>query len=148
MADNRDLKRHRKRLTLKFGVDAASRISFTEDISPQGMCIRSAVVSPPGTLLSIDLTLPDGNLVKLAGVVVWAKKVPPNMIHAIKKCGMGVKFTRIEAGSEAFERFCAEIDGRPQSPPSSFVGGYFNGNPPRPGAVELAEIDRLPGAEE
>ncbi len=128
MADNRDLKRHRKRLTLKFGVDAASRISFTEDISPHGMCIRSAVVSPPGTLLSIDLTLPDGNLVKLAG--------------------MGVKFTRIEAGSEAFERFCAEIDGRPQSPPSSFVGGYFNGNPPRPGAVELAEIDRLPGAEE
>jgi hypothetical protein len=148
MADNRDLKRHRKRLTLKFGVDAASRISFTEDISRQGMCIRSAVVSPPGTLISIDLTLPDGNLVKMAGVVVWAKKVPPNMIHAIKKCGMGVKFTRIEAGNEAFERFCAEIDGRTQSPPSSFVGSYFNGNPPRPGTVEFAEIDRLPGAEE
>jgi hypothetical protein len=135
MADNRDLKRHRKRLTLKFGVDAASRISFTEDISRLGMCIRSAVVSPPGTLLSIDLILPDGNLVKMTGVVAWAKKVPPNMIHVIKKCGMGIKFTRIEAGNEAFERFCAEMDGRAQSPPSSFVGSYFNGNPPGPGTV-------------
>jgi hypothetical protein len=112
MADNRYQKRHRKRLTLKFGVDAASRVSFTEDITRQGMCIRSAVVSPPGTLLSIDLTLPDNNQVKITGVVVWAKKVPPNMIHVIKKCGMGVKFTQIEAGEEAFELFCAEIPER------------------------------------
>src|SRR6266516_134289 len=142
MADNRDLKRHRKRLTLKFGVGAASRISFTEDISRQGMCIRSAVVSPPGTLLSIDLTLPDGNQVKMAGVVAWAKKVPPNMIHVIKKCGMGVKFTRIEAGNEAFERFCAEMDGRTQPPPSSFVGSYLHGNPPRPRALAFADPPR------
>ena len=136
MAENRDLKRCRKRLSLKFGVNGRSRVSFTEDITRQGMCIRSAVVSPPGTIINIDLTLPDDKLVTMKGVVVWAKKVPPNMIHIVKKCGMGIKFTRIETGEEAFAQFCAEIEGR-----SSVVGGNLDGNPPRPRPVELAEID-------
>ncbi len=112
MADKRTLKRHRKRLTLKYGIDGLGRVAFTEDISRQGMCIRTAFVHPPGSRINIDLTLPDGNMVKLEGEVVWAKKVPPNMIHLIKKCGMGVRFTRIEAGAEAFERMCIELHGR------------------------------------
>lgn len=114
MNDKRDLKRHRKRLTLKFGSETASRVAFTEDISPQGMCIRTASVSPPGSRIKIDLTLADGTLVRLEGEVVWAKKVPPNMIHLIKKCGMGVRFTRVEGGAEAFERMFCELYGRLQ----------------------------------
>lgn len=104
-------------MTLKFGIDGASRVAFTEDISRQGMCIRTAFVSPPGSCIGIELTLPDGTPVKLAGEVMWAKKVPPNMIHLVKKCGMGVRFIRIEAGAEAFERLCVELYG--QLPPIS-----------------------------
>lgn len=109
VADKRNEKRHRKRLTLKFGPETASRIAFTEDVSLQGMCIKTAFVSPPGSRLRIELTLPDGSLVRLNGVVVWAKKVPPNMVQLIKKCGMGVKFTGIEAGEELFAQMCSEM---------------------------------------
>ena len=122
VADKRNLKRHRKRMTLKFGIGGLSRVAFTEDISRQGMCIKTAFVHPPGSSIDIDLTLPDGTPVKLVGEVMWAKKVPPNMIHLIKKCGMGVRFTRIEAGAEAFERMCVELTGQlPPVPPQNFV---------------------------
>lgn len=97
---------------MKFGLEAPSRIAFTEDISASGMCIKTAFVCPPGSHLSIELTLPDGGLVQLKGVVVWAKKVPPNMIHLIRKCGMGVRFTGIEAGEELFARLYDELRGR------------------------------------
>lgn len=110
--EKRITKRHRKRLALKYGIDTPSRVAFTEDLSRQGMCIKTAMVFPPGSRISIDLTLPDGNLVQMQGVVVWAKKVPPNMIQLIKKCGMGVKFTRIVAGEELLDRMCDELSGR------------------------------------
>ncbi len=109
MAEVRDTKRHRKRLSLKFGIEAPTRVAFTEDFSRFGMCIKTAAVSPPGSHLKIELTLPDGDLVKIEAIVVWAKRVPPNMINMIKKCGMGIKFTRIEAGEGIFERLCDEL---------------------------------------
>jgi hypothetical protein len=109
VANARDTKRHRKRLSLKFGIEAPTRVAFTEDISRFGMCIKTASVSPPGSRLKIELTLPDGNLVKIEGIVVWAKKVPPNMINLIKKCGMGLKFTKIDAGEGVFENLCDEL---------------------------------------
>jgi Tfp pilus assembly protein PilZ len=145
VADTRNLKRHRKRMTLKFGNGEAHRVAFTEDISRQGMCIKTAFVYPPGSSIKVELTLPDGTLVKLEGLVVWAKKVPPNMIHLIKKCGMGVKFTRIEAGEEAFAGLCGELS--TDDRPALFVGDDLHGDPPLPRAIELTEIDRLPGAE-
>jgi hypothetical protein len=109
MPNARDIKRHRKRMTMKFGVESASRIAFTDNISLQGMCIRTAMVCPPGSRLKIELTLPDGAVAKLAGVVMWAKKVPPNMIHLVKHCGMGIKITGIVAGEEDYRRLCDEL---------------------------------------
>ncbi len=109
MAEKRDLKRVRKRMTLKFGMDEPNRIAFTEDVSAQGMCIRTAFVCPPGTEIVIELCLPDGNQVRIKGVIAWAKKVPSNMVHLVKKCGMGVKFTKLEAGEDALTRLCSEI---------------------------------------
>ena len=108
----RDLKRHRKRLTMKFGIDVPSRIAFTEDISRQGMCIKTAMVCPPGSRLKIELNLPDGTVTKIMAVVMWAKKVPPNMIRLVKKCGMGVRITRIVSGEDDYRRLCEELHGR------------------------------------
>ena len=109
MTDLRDVKRHRKRLTLKFGIDVPGRVAFTEDISLQGMCIKTALVCPPGSRLKIELNLPDDSVVKIAGVVMWAKKVPPNMIHLVKKCGMGVRITGISSGEEDYRRLCGDL---------------------------------------
>lgn len=112
MDDLRDVKRLRKRLTLKFGIDLPARVAFTEDISHQGMCIRTAMVCPPGSRLKIELNLPDGTVTQMAGVVMWAKKVPPNMIHLVKKCGMGVRITGIVSGRDGYERLCEELHQR------------------------------------
>ena len=109
MAGTRDTMRHRKRMSLKFGIEAPTRVAFTEDFSSSGMCIKTAAVSPPGSRLKIELTLPDGNLVKIEAVVVWTKKVPPNMINMIKKCGMGIEFTSFESGGLAFASLCDEL---------------------------------------
>jgi PilZ domain-containing protein len=109
MTDVRDVKRHRKRMTLRFGIDAPTRLAFTEDISQQGMCIKTARVCPPGSRLNIELNLPDGNVAKIAGVVMWAKKVPPNMIRLVKKCGMGVRITGITSGKEEYRSLCEEL---------------------------------------
>ncbi len=112
MADLRETKRMRKRLTLKFGIDMPGRVAFTEDISPEGMRIKTALVCPPGSRLKIELTLPDGSTAKLRATVMWAKKVPPNMLHLVKKCGMGVRITAIEAGREGYMELCSELLGR------------------------------------
>lgn len=112
MEDARDMKRLRKRLTMKFGIETPSRVAFTEDISLQGICIKTAMVCPPGSRLKIELSLPDGNVTRMAGVVMWAKKVPPNMVHLVKKCGMGIRITGIEAGEEGYAKLCEELNAR------------------------------------
>lgn len=109
MDNIRDVKRHRKRLTMKFGVDLPSRVAFTDDISREGMCIRTAMVCPPGSRLTIELNLPDGTVAKLGGKVMWAKKVPANMVHLVKKCGMGIRITGILSGEEEYRRLCDEL---------------------------------------
>ena len=105
----RDTKRHRKRLPLKFGCGVPTRVGFTEDISLQGLCIKTAFVSPPGTHLNVELSLPDGSLVQMTGVVVWTKKVPPNMVQIVKKCGMGLRVAEIQEGKEKYVRLCSEM---------------------------------------
>jgi hypothetical protein len=39
---------------------------------------------------------------------MWAKKVPPRMLHLVKKCGMGVKVVKIISGEEAYRDYCEE----------------------------------------
>src|ERR1039457_5632 len=109
MSEKRTINRFRKRLTIKFGIDGAHRVAFTEDISRTGICIKSAFVFNPGSKLVMELLMPDESIVNLKGVVVWAKRVPPNMIHLIKKAGMGIMFTKIENGKELFEKLIADI---------------------------------------
>ena len=109
MNELRYLKRLRKRMTIRFGIGAPTQLAFTEDISLQGICIKTAMVCPPGSRLKIELNLPDGSVAKIAGVVMWAKKVPPNMIRLVKKCGMGVRITGITSGEELYRSLCEEL---------------------------------------
>lgn len=104
MAEKRDMKRHLRRLHVKFGTDAPNRLGFTGDISIEGMFIKSTNVSQPGTKLKIELTLPDKKTVVAEGIVMWAKKVPPQVIHLVKKAGMGVRITRFISGHEDYLR--------------------------------------------
>ncbi|WP_243369855.1 PilZ domain-containing protein [Geotalea sp. SG265] len=110
MADKRTIKRLRKRLTVKFGLLQADRIAFTEDISHNGLFIKTANVASPGNDIKIELSVDGNTLVRMEARVMWAKKVPANMLRLVKKSGMGVRILRIVDGGEAFSELCRELD--------------------------------------
>ena len=105
MADKRDLKRHKKRITIRFGIGEAVRVAFTEDISVTGMFIKTPNIIPPNTKIRIEFSIPDERKVELEARVMWAKKVPQNMFHLVKKSGMGVRFLRFHSGEEHFNNY-------------------------------------------
>jgi Tfp pilus assembly protein PilZ len=105
MAEKRIINRVRRRLALRFGNDTPVRMAFTEDVTDYGMFIKTTNLYRPGTQIAIELILPDERKVNLIGMVRWSKKVPPNMIHLVKKAGMGVKILRFVDGEDTFMQF-------------------------------------------
>ena len=104
MADKRDITRLKKRLTVRFGIDEATRVAFTEDISITGMFIKSANICPPNTKIKVEFEVADNQIVLIARVM-WAKKVPQNLFHLVKKSGMGVRFLRFERGEAHYNDY-------------------------------------------
>lgn len=58
VANNRDIKRIKKRISIRFGIDEAVRLAFTEDISMTGMFIKTPNIIPPTQGLKSSLTSP------------------------------------------------------------------------------------------
>lgn len=107
MADKRDKQRIRKRIALEFGTgDITARKAFSEDISPLGMFIKTANVSNPNTVLRIELEH-NNQRISLDARVMWAKRVPQNLFHLVKKSGMGVRIIRFHSGQEQYLDLCA-----------------------------------------
>ncbi|HBO84581.1 MAG: pilus assembly protein PilZ [Deltaproteobacteria bacterium GWC2_42_11] len=104
MPQKRNLKRYNKRLSLKFGIEEPVRTGYTEDISNDGLFVKTVNAYPPMTRLNIEITLPDKNIVKAEGVVMWLKKVPPSLVYMVKKSGMGIRITKITEGEELYRK--------------------------------------------
>jgi hypothetical protein len=104
MTEKRIILRLKKRLTIRFGLNDANRIAFSEDISTTGMFIKTANVCPPNSRIRIEFTV-DNHLIQVDARVMWAKKVPQNLFHLAKKSGMGVRFLIFRLGEEHFQRF-------------------------------------------
>ena len=102
LPEKRDIKRKKKRLKVRFGVDAPKRVAFTEDISDRGVFIITGQPERPGTLIVIDMLLPDETRVLVYGRVRWAKKVPPRLVRVANKGGMGVVLQRFEKGEQEY----------------------------------------------
>ena len=109
MAEKRDIKRHRKRLTVRFGIDAPNRLAYSDEISAHGIFIKTSNIVPPGTSIKIELTLPNNDLVIFEGMVRWAKRIHPKMIHLTNKCGMGVEITKFIIGETSYQQLIAEL---------------------------------------
>jgi len=105
MPENRLQKRHRKRLPLKYGTNGSMRMAFTEDVSDEGIFIRTATIYPPNTELKVELTTPANESILLEGRVRWAKRVPPNLLR-VTKGGMGIRITRFLDGEQAYRQLC------------------------------------------
>jgi len=109
VADKRDIQRVNKRLIIRFGVNEAERVAFTENISMAGMFIKTPNVISPNTRIAIEFLLPDGHKIELEARVMWAKKVPANLFHLVKKSGMGVRFLRFHSGEDVFTEYFEKI---------------------------------------
>lgn len=109
VAEKRDIRRIRKRISLRFGIGEAARVAFTEDVSMTGMFIKTPNVAPPNSKIKIEFELPDGTKIELEARVMWAKKVPQNLFHLVKKSGMGVCFLHFHSGEAAFDDFFESI---------------------------------------
>ena len=112
MAEKRNIKRLRKRLTIKFGLQNAERVAFTEDISHHGMFIKTANVASPGSKIRIELSIDDNCIVNMEAQVMWAKRVPANMLQLVKKSGMGIRILGFISGEDAYNNLCMELHAR------------------------------------
>jgi len=110
MPDNRNLKRHRKRLQIKYGANGSMRTGFTDDVSDSGFFIRTAVVYPPNTLLRVELLSPANDVILVEGIVRWAKRVPPSLLRTAKG-GMGIRIEKFFSGEDAFRAMCDKLNG-------------------------------------
>jgi len=108
MAEKRDNYRHRKRMALRFGVDAPNTTAFTEDISDEGLFIKAGLVQPVGRELQVEIDLGGGRIIRLLARVQWAKKVPPALLRSYKG-GMGVRIVRFSDGEEHYRALCDEL---------------------------------------
>lgn len=113
MAEKRNLIRLKKRITLKFGANASTKVAFTEDLSPNGLFVKTGNPLPPGTKVKIELTMPDKNKVLMEGMVRWRKTGPLQAIHLNIKIGMGVKILTFLSGEEHYRSFIDAIKNKP-----------------------------------
>jgi hypothetical protein len=109
MPEKRKLDRHRKRYSLRFGSGEPTQFGFTEDISTTGIFIKSVNVCTIGSVILVELTIDKERKVLLEGRVMWAKKVPPQMIHLVRKSGMGVHIIRFISGESDYSLLCEEL---------------------------------------
>ena len=109
MAEKRDIRRIKKRISIHFSIDETVRVAFTEDVSMTGMFITTPHVITPNTKIKIQFDLPEGSRVEVEARVMWAKKVPANLFHLVKKSGMGVRFLRFHSGEDAFDDYFEKI---------------------------------------
>jgi hypothetical protein len=100
--EKRQKKRVPKRLIVRFGKSRPDVLGFTEDLSIDGLFIKATAVFDPGTVLAIQLMLPDNRQIDLTGQVVWARRTPPSLARFVKKSGMGIRLLQIPPGYTQF----------------------------------------------
>lgn len=94
MPEKRNDERLRKRLMVRYGVEAPTKTAFARDLSEGGVQIQTNNVLTPGTTLQIELQFPDRTFTLWARVC-WAKKVPPQLAYTLH-CGMGLEFLQVD----------------------------------------------------
>jgi hypothetical protein len=103
MAEKRDGKRHKKRLKVRYGDKDNMSVGFTEDVSEEGLFIRTGLTRAPKSTLQVELETSENEKVTFSGQIQWTKRIPANMVHKLKG-GMGVKITDFFSGEEAFHK--------------------------------------------
>jgi hypothetical protein len=84
-------------------------VAFTEDISTSGMFIKTPNIASVNSIIKIQFTLPDGSFVGVEGRVTWARKVPQNLFHLVKKAGWEFVFFDFFPARKPLIRFSRKL---------------------------------------
>ena len=83
--------RYRRRVEVRYSAGGlAERIGYSGNISLSGMMLRTPVVLPPGTCLTLDIHFPT-EVLRLEGRVMWAREGPLTLLST-GRIGMGIRF--------------------------------------------------------
>jgi hypothetical protein len=107
MSEKRWEKRHKRRLQLRFGDGDVTTMGLTDDISEEGIFIRTGAVQSPGTLLTIELYTPSNERIVLEAIVQWTKTVPSYALRRGKKGGMGLRILKFVSGEDYYRNLCS-----------------------------------------
>lgn len=75
--DKRKCKRINKRLVASFGTEELKHTGITNDISQTGLFIKTTKSYQPGSILKINLLLPNNGSTTFTGRVIRTYKHPP-----------------------------------------------------------------------
>ncbi len=108
MADKRLGARLRKRIKVTFVENGKQRMGYTDDISEEGLFMRTAAAQPPNSAIVFEFEIDGQGRVVVEGRVRWARRIPAQMVYKAKG-GMGVKFYRFHSGEEIYRSFVKRI---------------------------------------
>jgi len=92
MAERRTFPRSKRRYLVEFTLDGVASNGFTNDLSPNGIFVRSARLPELGANLTLSLHLTDGKRLTVRGKVVRTRRVPPALSRVIPS-GFGIRLT-------------------------------------------------------
>lgn len=112
MQNRRVFPRYRGRVRVQYGTptDACgeSKIAYTGDVGPAGCHVLTTTPALPGASLDLEISLPGGAIVRMRGVVRWAKKVP----HRLSRLGHGGFGVQFEDAPESWFTYCLDMQRR------------------------------------
>lgn len=88
--EKRALQRKKTRLSVRFGEHRAETMGLVTDVSSTGLFITTNSVLPRGTAVHVQVPVPGGEPVLLAGRVTRSRRVAPQLLQLFKG-GMGVR---------------------------------------------------------
>ena len=112
MSDNRRMPRTKKRLSCRVTVNQQRYSGIVLDVSATGMFVQTSVTPTPGTQVTLDVQLPNGDKLQLCAVVARRRNVPAHL-KSIAQGGVGLC---LEAAPEEYFRLIKELQGpRPEA---------------------------------
>jgi hypothetical protein len=88
-ADRRKMDRNRRRVSVRYGDEQARFLGYTQEMGDKGLFLQGNQIYPPGTVLNLDLEMPEGTR-SARGIVRWVKEVPPAFRRSMHG-GMGIE---------------------------------------------------------
>ena len=94
-AERRKIDRNRRRVSVRYGDEQARFLGYTQEMGEKGLFLQGNQIYPPGTVLNMEIEMPDGTK-SARGIVRWVKEVPPAFRRSMRG-GMGIELLPVKS---------------------------------------------------